>query len=164
MEQALGGPIHSEVTKARLSSVANSIRLLTSFSGEEDELGITTLANRLRLAKSSVHRLATTLASAGFLEQNAETGKYRLGVALFALARSCVGAWTWRTRRVRSCASCSRRPARRSSLASSTDFSVLYAPVQRMSKRMLHTCVPTVIDTASAVSARLGYHRRPNGE
>jgi DNA-binding IclR family transcriptional regulator len=71
--------------KARLSSVANSIRLLTSFSGEEDELGITTLANRLRLAKSTVHRLAATLTSAGFLEQNGETGKYRLGVALFEL-------------------------------------------------------------------------------
>jgi IclR family transcriptional regulator, KDG regulon repressor len=71
--------------KARLSSVANSIRLLTSFSGEEDELGITTLATRLRLAKSTVHRLAATLAGAGFLEQNAATGKYRLGVALFEL-------------------------------------------------------------------------------
>jgi DNA-binding IclR family transcriptional regulator len=45
------------VTKARLSSVANSIRLLTSFSGEEDELGITTLASQLRLVKSTVHRL-----------------------------------------------------------------------------------------------------------
>ena len=66
--------------KARLSSVANSIRLLTSFSGEEDELGVTTLASRLRLAKSTVHRLATTLTGAGFLEQNSETGKYRLGV------------------------------------------------------------------------------------
>ena len=71
--------------RARLSSVANSIRLLTSFSGEEDELGITTLATRLRLAKSTVHRLAATLTSAGFLEQNSETGKYRLGVALFEL-------------------------------------------------------------------------------
>jgi len=71
--------------KARLSSVANSIRLLTSFSGEENELGITTLAGRLRLAKSTVHRLAATLTSAGFLEQNSETGKYRLGVALFEL-------------------------------------------------------------------------------
>src|SRR5262249_30466095 len=69
--------------RARLSSVANSIRLLTSFSGEENELGITTLATRLRLAKSTVHRLAATLTSAGFLEQNSETGKYRLGVALF---------------------------------------------------------------------------------
>ena len=74
-----------QAAKARLSSVANSIRLLTSFSGEENELGITTLASRLRLAKSTVHRLAATLTSAGFLEQNAETGKYRLGVALFEL-------------------------------------------------------------------------------
>ena len=71
--------------KARLSSVANSIRLLGSFSGEEDELGITTLATRLRLAKSTVHRLATTLTSSRFLEQNSETGKYRLGLALFEL-------------------------------------------------------------------------------
>jgi DNA-binding IclR family transcriptional regulator len=74
-----------QAVKPRLSSVANSIRLLTSFSGEEDELGITTLATRLRLAKSTVHRLASTLTGAGFLEQNAETGKYRLGVALFEL-------------------------------------------------------------------------------
>src|SRR5258708_33246048 len=79
MEQAV------KTAKARLSSVANAIRLLTSFSGEEDELGITTLANRLRLAKSTVHRLAATLTGAGFLEQNTETGKYRLGVALFEL-------------------------------------------------------------------------------
>ena len=71
--------------KARLSSVANSIRLLTSFSGEEDELGITTLAGRLRLAKSTVHRLAATLSAAGFLEQSPDTGKYRLGMALFEL-------------------------------------------------------------------------------
>jgi IclR family KDG regulon transcriptional repressor len=71
--------------KTRLSSVANSIRLLTSFSGEEDELGITTLASRLRLAKSTVHRLAATLTGAGFLEQNSDTGKYRLGMALFEL-------------------------------------------------------------------------------
>src|SRR5687767_9112523 len=75
----------SKPAKARLSSVANSIRLLTSFSGEEDELGITTLATRLRLAKSTVHRLAATLTGAGFLEQNSDTGKYRLGMALFEL-------------------------------------------------------------------------------
>ena len=76
---------NNRAAKARLSSVANSIRLLGSFSGEEDELGITTLATRLRLAKSTVHRLATTLTSSRFLEQNSETGKYRLGLALFEL-------------------------------------------------------------------------------
>ena len=78
-------PLRTRPAKARLSSVANSIRLLTSFSGEEDELGITTLASRLRLAKSTVHRLASTLTGAGFLEQNRDTGKYRLGMALFEL-------------------------------------------------------------------------------
>ncbi len=78
-------PRNSRPTKARLSSVANSIRLLSSFSGEEDELGITTLAGRLKLAKSTVHRLAATLTAARFLEQNGETGKYRLGLALFEL-------------------------------------------------------------------------------
>jgi DNA-binding IclR family transcriptional regulator len=252
-----------QAVKARLSSVANSIRLLTSFSGEEDELGITTLATRLRLAKSTVHRLATTLTSAGFLEQNAETGKYRLGVALFEL-----GALVRRRMDVANEA----RPKLRELLEKTGEtvqlgivdqFSVLYvyemesrhairmaaavggraplhctavgkvllafqpadyvkqvverglaantsrtltrreavlemldevrqreyaiddeesetglraiaapvrnhtgaviaalgvaAPVQRMSKKTMHTCVPSVIDTASAVSARLGY-------
>src|SRR3954462_10191830 len=71
--------------RARLSSVANSLRLLTSFSGEENELGITTLANRLGLAKSTVHRLAATLPGAGFLEQNGDPGRSRPGLALFEL-------------------------------------------------------------------------------
>ena len=51
MEQAV------KTAKARLSSVANAIRLLTSFSGEEDELGITTLANRLRLAMRELNEV-----------------------------------------------------------------------------------------------------------
>ncbi|HYX93021.1 MAG TPA: IclR family transcriptional regulator, partial [Myxococcaceae bacterium] len=69
----------------RLSSVANAIRLIQAFSEQEYEMGITTLASRLRLAKSTVHRLATTLVEYNMLEQNHETGKYRLGLALFEL-------------------------------------------------------------------------------
>jgi DNA-binding IclR family transcriptional regulator len=33
----------------------------------------------------------------------------------------------------------------------------LAAPVQRMSKKVMQTCVPSVIAAANAVSARLGY-------
>ena len=106
--------------KARLSSVANSIRLLNSFSGEEDELGITTLATRMRLAKSTVHRLAATLTAAGFLEQNRETGNTGWAWPCSSSARWCAGAWTWPMRAVPSCASCWRRPARRSRWAWST--------------------------------------------
>jgi IclR family transcriptional regulator, KDG regulon repressor len=71
--------------KARLSSVANAIRLVKAFSDNEYEIGISSLAQRLGLAKSTVHRLATTLIEAGMLEQNPETGKYRLGLMVFEL-------------------------------------------------------------------------------
>jgi DNA-binding IclR family transcriptional regulator len=69
----------------RLSSVANAIRLTKAFSENEYEMGISALASRLGLAKSTVHRLATTLVEYDILEQNRETGKYRLGLALFEL-------------------------------------------------------------------------------
>lgn len=69
--------------RTRLSSVANAVRLIKAFSDEEYEIGIGRLAKRLGLAKSTVHRLASTLLAEGMLEQNAEDGKYRLGLALF---------------------------------------------------------------------------------
>jgi len=69
----------------RLSSVAAAIRLLKAFSEEESEIGISTLAKKLSLAKSTVHRLATTLLADGLLEQNPENGRYRLGIELFTM-------------------------------------------------------------------------------
>lgn len=71
--------------KARLSSVANAVRLTKAFSEAEFELGISALAVRLGLAKSTVHRLAATLVEYDILEQNRETGRYRPGLALFEL-------------------------------------------------------------------------------
>lgn len=69
----------------RLSSVAAAIRVLKVFSEQEPEIGISSLAKRMGLAKSTVHRLATTLVSEGLLEQNEENGRYRLGIQLFTL-------------------------------------------------------------------------------
>jgi IclR family KDG regulon transcriptional repressor len=70
---------------SRLSSVATAVRLLKAFSEEQVEIGISELARRLGVAKSTVHRLAVTLVADGMLEQNPDTGKYRLGIALFRL-------------------------------------------------------------------------------
>jgi IclR family KDG regulon transcriptional repressor len=71
--------------RTRLSSVANSLRLIKAFSEDEYEIGISDLAKRLGLAKSTVHRLASTLLEQGMLEQNPADGKYHLGLALFEL-------------------------------------------------------------------------------
>ncbi len=76
---------HSSNSTGRLSSVATAMRLLKAFSEHEVEIGISDLAKRLGVAKSTAHRLAVTLVSEGMLEQNPESGKYRLGIALFRL-------------------------------------------------------------------------------
>jgi IclR family KDG regulon transcriptional repressor len=75
----------SRVKPGRLSSVTTALRLLKAFSEKDDEIGISTLSKRLGIAKSTVHRLAVTLVSEGMLEQDTESGKYRLGIALFGL-------------------------------------------------------------------------------
>jgi IclR family transcriptional regulator, KDG regulon repressor len=78
-------PARTSHNTGRLSSVATAMRLLKAFSEHEVEIGISDLAKRLGVAKSTVHRLAVTLVSEGMLEQNPESGKYRLGIALFRL-------------------------------------------------------------------------------
>lgn len=70
---------------ARLSSVTTAIHLLKTFTAEDHELGISELAKRLSVAKSTVHRLAGALLDEGLLQQNPETGRYSLGVGLFSL-------------------------------------------------------------------------------
>lgn len=77
--------IKAKTPEGKLSSVSAAIRLLKAFSEEEAEIGISSLAKRLDQAKSTIHRLATTLLAEGLLEQNPENGRYRLGIELFAL-------------------------------------------------------------------------------
>ena len=72
-------------TRKRLSSVATAIRLLEAFSEDEAEIGVSALAKKLKVSKSTVHRLAVTLVSAHLLEQNPENERYRLGIGLFGL-------------------------------------------------------------------------------
>lgn len=85
LERAGIGQVGRSKKRTRLSSVANSLRLIRAFSEDQYEIGISDLAKRLGLAKSTVHRLASTLLDQGMLEQNAGDGKYRLGLALFEL-------------------------------------------------------------------------------
>ncbi len=71
-----------------LSSVRNAARLLKVFLSREEELGVSELARRLGLGKSTVHRLLTTLASEGLIEQDPTTGGYRLGLVVFELGEA----------------------------------------------------------------------------
>lgn len=74
------------MSRNRLSSVANAARVLKSFSPQQPTVGVTELAERLELSTSTVHRLLSTLADEGVLEQDAESGRYRFGLSVLDMA------------------------------------------------------------------------------
>lgn len=71
-----------------LTSVANAARLLREFGRGEPQLGVSELARRLGIAKSTAHRIVRTLAGEGLLERVEETGAYRLSVTMQILGAS----------------------------------------------------------------------------
>ena len=85
LDQGKSGKRKSASDGPRLSSVSTAIRLLRAFDGNDVEIGVSDLAKRLGIAKSTAHRLASTLVSEGLLGQNAQSGRYRLGIGLFTL-------------------------------------------------------------------------------
>lgn len=80
---ARGGP------EGGLRSVLTALDLLDCFTSDT-ELGVSDIARRLGVAKSTAHRLLTTLCARGFAEQNPQTGHYRLGFHLYELGQLAV--------------------------------------------------------------------------
>ncbi len=69
-----------------VQSVDRALDILESFDYNDEELGVTELANRLKLHKNNVFRLLATLEVRGYIEQDRKTGNYRLGIKTFEIA------------------------------------------------------------------------------
>ncbi len=67
-------------------SVDRAASLLLALGDSQGEAGVTELARRLGLHKSTASRLLATLQRRGLVEQDGETGKYRLGLVVIRLA------------------------------------------------------------------------------
>lgn len=59
---------------------------------EHREVGVSELARMLGVAPSSAHRLLTTMAGRGFVEQDSDTHRYRAGIALRSQADAAARA------------------------------------------------------------------------
>jgi len=79
---------HRKKEKAEytVQSVDRALDILESFDYNDEELGVTELANRLKLHKNNVFRLLATLEVRGYIEQDKKTGNYRLGIKTFEIA------------------------------------------------------------------------------
>jgi DNA-binding IclR family transcriptional regulator len=75
-----------------LQSVDRALLILLQFEEEGQELGVTELAGRLGVHKSSASRLAGTLARKGFLERGRDSEAFRLGPQLRRLGTLAVRA------------------------------------------------------------------------
>jgi IclR family KDG regulon transcriptional repressor len=66
------------------TTVTKLCRVMEQFQ-ERQSFGITDLARRTELLPSDVHRILTSLRAYGYIEQDPETKKYRLGFSLLRL-------------------------------------------------------------------------------
>ena len=66
-----------------VQSVARALTMISCFANDT-ELGISEIAERMDLSKSTTYGLVNTLTAFGYLEQT-ENKKYRLGLKLFEL-------------------------------------------------------------------------------
>ena len=82
---AAGGRRRDSGAGGGVQSVDRALTVLHHLA-RDGELGITDLATRLGVHKSTAFRLVATLEAHDLVEQNAERGRYRLGVGIVRLA------------------------------------------------------------------------------
>jgi DNA-binding IclR family transcriptional regulator len=81
-----------------IQSIERAAAILRLLSGRTRRLGVVDLAGELGLPKGTVHGLLRTLQHVGFVEQDDETGKYKLGAALLHMGSSYLDGNELRTR------------------------------------------------------------------
>lgn len=83
-------PNHNETGKRRSSiqSIDRATAILKALASGPRRLGVSELADRLGLARPTVHGLLQTLQTHGFVEQDAYSDKYQLGPGLLQLGYS----------------------------------------------------------------------------
>jgi IclR family KDG regulon transcriptional repressor len=64
-----------------------ALRVLMLFTQEHPEWGVTTVSREVDMSKSTVHRILRVLEQHGFLTQDVETRRFRLGLAGIELGR-----------------------------------------------------------------------------
>jgi IclR family transcriptional regulator, pca regulon regulatory protein len=79
-------------TRTSSQSLERGLAILSAFGAATPELGISDLARELGLSRSTSHRYVATLARLGYLQQNAQTRKYRLGPRVLDLGFSAINS------------------------------------------------------------------------
>jgi DNA-binding IclR family transcriptional regulator len=84
--------------RGTIQSVDRAARILKALGSGTGRLGVTDLAESVGLAKATVHGMLRTLENQELVEQDPETGKYRLGPAMLQLGNAFLDGHELRAR------------------------------------------------------------------
>jgi DNA-binding IclR family transcriptional regulator len=71
--------------EAKIKSLQRALKILECFTINEPELGVTEISQKLNMHKSTVFNIINTFQDEGYLVQNKQSGKYRLGLKILQL-------------------------------------------------------------------------------
>lgn len=75
-----------------MKALASALNVLNEFSRRKDPLGVSEIAERLGLQKSSVSKVLSTFRECGFLDQDPISKKYSVGINAFALGNNFINS------------------------------------------------------------------------
>jgi IclR family pca regulon transcriptional regulator len=73
-------------------SLARGLAILSSFHSDRPLIGVSELSRGLELSRSTVHRYVATLAKLGYLQQDSDSKRYRLGPKVLDLGFSALNS------------------------------------------------------------------------
>ena len=78
-------------TTGPVRSLLKAVSILQCFSYDEPELGIADILRKVEMPRTTVHRILSTLLSTKLLERESNSGKYRIGPALYMMGSLYLG-------------------------------------------------------------------------
>jgi IclR family transcriptional regulator, pca regulon regulatory protein len=85
-------PMPTEGTAATSQSLERGLAILSSFHPDRPLIGGSELSRELDLSRSTAHRYVATLAKLGYLQQDPESRRYRLGPKVLDLGFSAINS------------------------------------------------------------------------
>ena len=82
----------SEGTTGTSQSLERGLAILSSFNARRSLIGVSELSRGLDLSRSTAHRYVTTLAKLGYLQQDPDSKRYRLGPKVLDLGFSALNS------------------------------------------------------------------------
>ncbi len=80
--------VNYKMKKYGAPSVRKAFAILSAVSSSREGMGVSELAKKLKLAKSTVHGMTSTLEELGAVMRDPQTKKYKLGFTLLEIGRS----------------------------------------------------------------------------